>query len=152
VASLGIYRHREEIDASAMALLDLRRRLDHHERFLRQASESPQIEVDWDIERVKGSLEFVAATRFGASRKRPALLAKLFTRTRDEALRETCFLQLKLHDSRASRRELARLSRSAAVPEEWRERLLIASETAAPGKPAHALTGAAGAGFAIAGQ
>ena len=87
VASAGLYRHRDRIDEQKLALLDIKRRTEFHERFLLKAAASPRVEVDFDPDQVRRSLEFLAGqpkTNFAE------LAAKLLPKTQDPSLREVC--------------------------------------------------------------
>ncbi len=87
VATVGLYRHRDRIDEGKLALLDIKRRTEFHERFLLKAAASPRVEVDFDPEQVRRSLEFLAGQPKTNSTE---LAAKLLAKTQDPLLRQVC--------------------------------------------------------------
>jgi len=113
ILSLGLYKHREGAPAAELrAALDRERRLAFHGRFLRKvARTAPRVEVVYDIEQVRRSLRFVAASgeRAGSATARAAAL--IFTQTEDAETRRLCLESLYRIDSETAKRELLAIFR-----------------------------------------
>jgi hypothetical protein len=144
VATAGLYRHREQIDERTMALLDVERRAQFHEQFLRQAAAASRIEVEFDTEQIRESLAFLANRKIT---HRAELLASLFSKTEDESLRLTCLEMLREERDPAAARELVKLARLEGQSEGWRRLcMLYAQERMSPAKTMGAWSGA---GFSL---
>lgn len=110
----------EDAGKDARALLDRKRRLKFYGRLLREASESPLVEVEWDIEEVRRALRFLAVHGTGAGPKVSAAVAKVFARTGDEEARRLCLMSLYRIDDRRAKGELLRISRDPQTDARWR--------------------------------
>lgn len=119
--SFGIYTHREKATPEMLARMDVRRRLDYHERFLREtARESAKPEIDSDLESVKRSLTFVTEHGGEAKLKTVRAVAKLFSITEDDETRLLCLNSLKRIDSPAARKEMLALYENQKLDAHWR--------------------------------
>jgi hypothetical protein len=159
VATLGIYRHRERVDADTLAVLDVRRRTEFHERFLQKVADSSRVEVDWDREEVRRSLDFLVTNKPGGPGA--DLLGRIFARTQDEDLRLICLNLLREQRDSGAGRELAQLARLDQIDDHWRRVCLeyasdvahaMRARTSSGGPPAssaHTTWSTAGAGFAL---
>src|SRR3712207_1699686 len=89
--TLGLYTHRENSSPDLLAQLDVRRQLDHHERYLKEvAFESADPEIDSDTLKLKRSLAFVAQNGTEAMDKTAKALGRIFAVSNDENLRALC--------------------------------------------------------------
>jgi len=120
VLSCGRYVHRETETPELMVRLELARRLEHHEQFLREVSKAYQIEVVWDMETVRRSLHFLSERGAGASASATRAAAKIFQRTADAEARRLCLGALAKIHNRTSKKELLRLYREEQPRSEWR--------------------------------
>jgi hypothetical protein len=126
IVSFGKYTHREQSTPEMEARLDVARRLAYHTRFLRQVSKSsPQIEVAWNLDEVKRSLDFIAEHASEADAAAGSAAARIFTRTEDSETRHACLNSLSRINTRKSREELQRLSQDTRVDAMWKD-LIIA--------------------------
>ena len=122
VLSLGLYKHREPAAPGLVRqTLDGERRLAFHKRFLQQVARStPVVEVVWDIEEVRRSLRFVAAsdTRGDAGAARAA--AKIFEQTSDPEARRLSLDCLYRINNEAAKSALLRIYQTPGVEPELR--------------------------------
>ena len=101
--------------------MDIRRQLDHHERYLREvAHNSAKPEIDSDIEELKRSLQFVSQNGAAAREKTTRALARIFSITDDEEMRRLSLAGLyRINNSEAKKQLLAIYGNSNNV-EKWR--------------------------------
>lgn len=119
--SLGMYTHREKETADLRARMELRRRLDYDERFLREVSQSgPRIEVVRSIKDVRRALGFIADRGAAAGGKTAVAAARIFMQTEDRETRELALKCLYRINNRAAKRELLRIYRDPRIDENWR--------------------------------
>lgn len=121
--SFGLYTHRERAGAPAeqAAALDAGRRLDFHQRFLREvAKSSSRVEVEWDAAEVRRSLRFVAERGERAGGKTAAAVARIFERTEDKEIRGLCLGGLYRINNETAKNSLVRIYRDGATADEWR--------------------------------
>lgn len=119
--SLGIYSHREKYTPELRSEMDLRRRLDYHERFLREtARTSAKPEVDSDLEAVRDSLKFLAVFGTGAQPKTAEAVAKLFSITADEEIRAMCLESLYRIDNSTAKKQLLAIYYNQTNDNRWR--------------------------------
>jgi hypothetical protein len=120
----GLYRHREpEPQSEQLARVDTARRLAYHQRFLEEViASTPIIEVVWNVEDVRRSLEFLA--EHGAVRAGPTvrLASAVFSRTRDLETRRLTLDCLEQMDTVEAREVLARIHDEPDVHPELRAR------------------------------
>jgi hypothetical protein len=89
--SLGTYTHREQDGPELEFVLKVQRRDARHEQFLREVIKSgPDIEVNWDTEKVRGSLHYIASYGTVAPDKVARIAAQILVRTHDELTRDLC--------------------------------------------------------------
>ncbi|MBV8855333.1 MAG: hypothetical protein JOZ02_00080 [Acidobacteria bacterium] len=122
VLSLGLYKHREPAaPESVRQNLDAERRLAYHKRFLQEVAKStPVVEVVWNIEDVRRSLRYVAAsdTRGDAGAARAA--AKIFAQTGDAEARRLSLECLYRINNEAAKTALLRIYQTPGVEPELR--------------------------------
>ncbi|MGI8494085.1 MAG: hypothetical protein ACR2L1_02070 [Pyrinomonadaceae bacterium] len=120
LASFGIYTHREKETPELLAQMDIRRRLDYHERFLLETARlSAKPEVDSDLAAIKRSLDFVAQNG-GASSKTVRAIARIFSITEDEQTRYLCLKGLEKNDGKTSKKEMLALYEDRKIEAHWR--------------------------------
>jgi hypothetical protein len=123
VLSLGLYKHREPAaPESVRQTLDAERRLAYHKRFLQEvAKTAPVVEVVWNIEDVRRSLRYVAAsdTRGDAGAARAA--SKIFAQTDDGETRRLSLECLYRINNEAAKTALLRIYQSPGVEPELRQ-------------------------------
>src|SRR6266498_3396265 len=84
ILSFGKYTHREAEAPDMVAELSETRLLAYHTRFLRQVARStPQIDVVWNLDEVKRSLQFIAEHGPEADTQAIGAAAKIFRQTED---------------------------------------------------------------------
>jgi hypothetical protein len=119
VLSFGLYRHREAI---APGDLSLQRQTAYHTRFLEAVLKSgPQVEVAWNIQEVRSSLQFLlenAALRGNA--RTAKIAARLFEATEDTEVRELCLASLDQINSPGAQKQLLLLSQRPQLDPKWR--------------------------------
>jgi len=112
VLSFGRYVHRETETPELLARMDLARRIEYHSRFLRQAAAStPQVEIVWNIDDVRRSLQFLAEHGAEARGKSAKAAGRIFTRTQDEETRRLCVSALYKINDKTAKNELLRIYR-----------------------------------------
>lgn len=120
-ASLGLYTHRAQATPERLARLDTERQLAYHTRFLREvARSSPVIEVKWDMNEVRRSLEFVAANGANADARAAGAIARIFTQTADEPARELSLRCLYRINRPTAKNLLLHIEADAALSTHWR--------------------------------
>jgi hypothetical protein len=121
VFSLGLYTHREKETPELFAQLDLRRQLDHHERFVREvASRSSRPEIDSDMARLRESLSFIAGSGNAAEVKTARAVARIYSISRAEDIRMLCIAGLYRINNSAAKKELLAIYRSAQPADQTR--------------------------------
>jgi hypothetical protein len=111
--TFGWYVRREKATPELLEKLDLSRRFDFHERFLREVVKSgPRAEVAWDINDVRRSLQFVANHHQFAGKKAAKAVAALFERTQDDETRRLCVHSLYRINSETAKTELLKIYRN----------------------------------------
>lgn len=119
--SFGIYTHREKSAPELLSEMDLRRRLEFHERVLIEtARDSARPEIDADFEAVKKSLAFVAERGEAAKGKTAKAVAKIFLMTEDENTRMLALSGLNRMNAPAAKKELLALYENQKLETEWR--------------------------------
>jgi len=126
VLTFGKYVHREEREGDMEHRLDIARRLEYHTRFLEQiAKSSAEVDITWNLDDVKRSLQFIADHGEQADGAAAAVTAKIFARTKDNETRRTCLDGLARIRSSKARNELLRISKNIDVDQTLRD---LASE------------------------
>jgi hypothetical protein len=126
VLSFGTYVHREQHTTDMEDRLDIARRLNYHTRFLQQIAKSTaEIDITWNLDDVRRSLQFIAEHGSEAGSNAAAATAKIFARTKDDETRRACLDSLsRIHSSKA-KNELLRISQNNDVDKTLRD---LASE------------------------
>lgn len=122
LVSFGLYTHREKDTPEMMARLDTRRKLDYHERFLREvAFASADPAVDSQPDEIKRSLTFVSDNGSAAQEKTTRALAKIFSISRDDQIQTLCLMGLYKINNSAAKKELLSVYKNVKVAERWRD-------------------------------
>jgi len=122
VLSFGKYVHREAETSDMETRLDIARRLDHHTRFLREVAKSTaQVEVAWNIDDIRRSLNFIADHGDKAGSNAATATSKIFSRTRDDEIRRACLESLSRINSNKARNELLKISQNQTLDQSWRD-------------------------------
>lgn len=126
VITFGKYVHREERTVDMDDRLDIARRLQYHTRFLQQiAKSSAEVDITWNLNDVKESLQFIANHGEQANGSAAAVTARIFNRTKDDETRRVCLDSLSRIRSSKAKNELLRISRNDDVEQDLRD---LASE------------------------
>jgi hypothetical protein len=126
VLTFGKYVHREERVVDMEDRIDIARRLQYHTRFLQEiAKSSAEVDITWNLDDVKRSLDFIAAHGEQANGTAAAVTARIFARTKDTETKRTCLDSLSRIRSSKARNELLRISQNIDVDQTLRD---IASE------------------------
>ena len=135
ILSFGAYTHREKADPEITNRLALARRIAYHTLFLRQVSKSTRIEVVWDLDEVRRSLQFIAehGAEVGSSATHAA--AAIFLRTEDEETRRVCLNSLARMNNRRAKEELLRISQDKNLGPAWKERIVAYLSKPHPNAP-----------------
>jgi hypothetical protein len=120
--SFGLYAHREDASTDEqVAALDAERSLARHRKFLREvAKTSSQIEVEWNVEDVRRSLQYLAAHGERADGATSQAVALIFARTGNEDVRRLCLDCLYRINNESAKNSLVRIYRDERVEERWR--------------------------------
>jgi hypothetical protein len=111
ILSFGKYTHREDSTPQNEERLDMARRLSYHTRFLQEvAKSSPQIDVMWNMDEVRRSLQFIVDHPKDAGSKTATAAAAIFVRTQDQETRRTCLESLTRMTNPKAKSELLRVS------------------------------------------
>jgi hypothetical protein len=122
VFSLNLYTHREKETPQLLAQLDLRRQLDHHERFVREvAAKSAQPEIDTNLERLRESLSFIANSGNAAEVKTAHALARIHSISQAEEIRMLCLAGLYKINNSSAKKELLTIYQSAQPTDKSRD-------------------------------
>ena len=121
VLSFGHYVHREKATPELTTRMELQRRIRYHSDFLREvAKSSPQIDVVWDMNLVRRSLQLLADQGAGANGSVARAASKIFERTNDEETRRLCLDALYKINDKTAKNELLRLYRDQLAASEWK--------------------------------
>lgn len=138
ILTFGKYTHREKAEPGMEARIDVARRLIYHTRFLREvAKSSPQIDVVWNLDEVKHSLEFVIDHATEADAKIATATANIFLRTQDRETRRFCLEGLSRMNNPKARSELLRLSQQKDLDQAGKD--LVISYLKMPRQPTEPL-------------
>jgi hypothetical protein len=120
--SFGLYTHRENSTPELLAQMDIRRQLEHHERYLREvAINSAGPEIDGDVEALKRSLLFVSQNGAAAKKKTTRALARIFSITQDEEMRRLSLGGLYRINNSEAKKQLLTIYGNSSVTDQWRE-------------------------------
>ena len=121
VLTFGRYVHCENATPELTARMELARRVEHHAQLLSAvAKSSPQIEVVWDMNTVRRSLQFLADQGAGANGSAARAASAIFQRTNDEEARRLCLDALYKINDKTAKNELLWLYRDQEAGSEWR--------------------------------
>lgn len=122
ILSFGKYTHREKTTPRMEGRLDVARRINYHTRFLRDVAKSTaRIEVVWNLDEVRRSLQFIAAHGSEVDSTAAIAAATIFLRTEDAETRRACFDSLSSINSRKAKDELLRISQDHHLELAWKE-------------------------------
>lgn len=122
ILSFGLYTHREKVTPEHRDLLAKERRIVYHTRFLREvANSSTKIEIVWNMDQVRQSLNFIAENSSFASGKTAKLAAQIFDRTEDDATRALALNCLYLINSESAKTELLQIYQNPNLDGKWRD-------------------------------
>jgi hypothetical protein len=122
VLSFGKYVHREELMSDMENRLDIARRLDYHTTFLREvAKSSAEVEVAWNLDDIRRSLNFIADHGDKAGANAVSATAQIFSRTRDDEIRRACLESLSRINNTKAKNELLKISQNQALDQIWRD-------------------------------
>lgn len=121
--SFGLYTKRaEEATPELLSQMDMRRRLEYHERYLIEVTRSTaKIEIDSDVIAVRRSLEFVSQHGKDAQGKTAKAIAQLFTRTDMDELKNLCLTSLYRINNSTAKKELLALYNNQKIDVRWRD-------------------------------
>ncbi len=121
LASLGIYTHRPRATPERLARLNTERQLHYHTRFLREvARSSPVVEIKWDMDDVRRSLEFVSANGAKGDARLISAIAQIFRQTNDEAARTLSLQALYRINRPAAKNALLSIEADEELNARWR--------------------------------
>lgn len=121
VLSFGGYVHREEETADMEERLDVARRIDYHTRFLNQvATATAEVDITWDLEDVRRSLQFIAEHGAIAGGRTVKATSRIFARTRDDEIKRACLDSLSRINNPKAKTELMRISQNSSLDEKLR--------------------------------
>jgi hypothetical protein len=122
VLSFGRYVHREELTDDMEDRLDIARRLQYHTSFLQQVAKSTaEVDITWNLDDVRRSLQFIAAHGAEAGSTAAAVTARIFARTKDDQTRRACLDSLSRIHSPKAKNELLRISQNNDVDKVLRD-------------------------------
>ena len=121
ILSFGKYVHREKATPEMEARLDIARRMSFHTRFLRKVGKSsPQVEIAWNLDEVKRSLQFISEHAAEADAGAASAAARIFRLTEDDDTRRACLDSLSRMNSHRAKNELLRLSEDKRLDPAWK--------------------------------
>lgn len=121
VVSLGAYKHREKVTPELFAEMDLRRQLDYHERYLREAARNTvKPEIDSNMQAINRSLTFLAENGNTAGGQTSKAVARIFAATGDETLRLLCLNSLYKINNKTAKKELLAIYENENIDARWR--------------------------------
>ena len=121
VVSFGLYTHREKETPELLAQLDVRRRLDFHERVLNEvAYYSADPEIDSNVAELKQALMYVSQHGSAARDKTARALARIFTISTDEDVKTLSLAGLYRVNNSTAKKELLAIHNDSKVADPWR--------------------------------
>jgi hypothetical protein len=119
--TFGNYRKRGSYDRDGLALLDSTRRLQYHERVIREAAaRSVRPEIDADMAALRASLEFISNEGEKAGAKTARSLARIFRITQLEDIREVILAGLYKINNTQAKSELIAIYSLPDLDPRWR--------------------------------
>jgi hypothetical protein len=96
--------------------------LDYHTTFLREvAKSSVEVEVAWNLDDIRRSLNFIADHGDKAGGHAASATARIFSRTRDDEIRRACLESLSRISNNKARTELLKISQNQSLDQMWRD-------------------------------
>jgi hypothetical protein len=133
ILSLGTYTHREKATLDMPKKLDLARRLGYHSRFLREVAKSTgQVDVAWNLDDIKRSLQFISEHGASADAKTAKAAAGIFLRTEDSDTRRFCLDSLSRMTNPRAKTELLRLSQLRDLDQAGKDLIIAYSNVPLP--------------------
>lgn len=121
IVSFGKYAHREKATPEMEARLDIARRMSYHTRLLRKVGKSsPQVEIAWNLDEVKRSLQFLAEHAAEADAGAASAAARIFALTEDDDTRRACLDTLSRMNTSRAKNELLRISDDKRLDPVWK--------------------------------
>lgn len=121
VVTFGRYVHREDATPELAERMEVARRIRHHTQFLQQVGKSsPQIEVAWNMTKVRTSLRFLADRATAANGSSARAAALVFQHTNETEARLLCLDVLSRINDKTARKEMLRIFREQQPQSEWR--------------------------------
>jgi hypothetical protein len=94
----------------------------YHTSFLREvAMSTSEVEVAWNIEDIRRSLNFISDHAAEAGGTAASVTARIFSRTRDDEIRRACLDSLSRINNSKARTELLKISQNQSLDPTWRE-------------------------------
>ena len=122
ILTFGLYKHRLKPTPELMAKAELHRRLEFHERRLREtAYYSVRPEVDANVPELTRSLDFVAQNGGPAGSRTAEAIAKIFDSTLQDDIRDACLAGLFKIKDQAAREALAEINNDQKYDARWRQ-------------------------------
>jgi hypothetical protein len=122
ILSFGTYTHREKATPEMEENLDLARRLTYHTRFLRQVAKSgSQVDVSWNLDEVRRSLQFIAEHGAGVGSRTVSATAKIFASSQDVETRRLCLESLTRMNNPRARSELQHISQASNLDQDEKD-------------------------------
>ena len=150
VLTFGKYVHREALAVDMEDRLDIARRLQYHTNFLQQiAKSSAEVDITWNLDDVKRSLQFIANHGEHANGAAASVTARIFARTKDDETRRACLEGLARIRSPKAKTELVRISQNTNVDQTLRD---IANEYLRGGRRAQPIAATMGGAPITVGQ
>jgi hypothetical protein len=120
--TFGLYKHRVKPTPELMAKAELQRRLDFHERRIREtAYYSVRPEVDANVTELMRSLSFIAENGNAAGSRTATAMGKIFASTRQDDIRNACLAGLFKIRSNTAQSTLASIFNDQRYDARWRE-------------------------------
>jgi hypothetical protein len=120
--TFGLYKHRLKPTPELMAKAELQRRLDFHERRIREtAYYSVRPEVDANVPELMESLNFVAQNGDFAGSRTADAIAKIFASTLQDDIRIACLEGLFKMKDKAAQDALASINNDQKYEARWRD-------------------------------
>lgn len=121
VLSFGAYKHREKNTPELFAEMDMRRRLDYHERYLNETVRiTVKPEVDGDVAAITDSLAFISEHGALAQGKTARSIARIFAATEDDELRALSLNGLNQINNKTAKKELLAIYNNQKIDLRWR--------------------------------
>ena len=136
ILSFGTYTHREKVDPQVESRLYSRAASPTTRvSSVRWQSLHPRVEVVWNLDEVRRSLNFIAdhGAEVGSSATQAA--ATIFLRTEDDETRRVCLDSLSRINNRRAKDELLRISQDKHLDPIWKERVLSSLREQRPTSP-----------------